>query len=388
MRPARPLIVLLVLTLGACDSEATVPEQTIVLSETSSPSAEPTSIPPPTPPAADSDLLDVGNIVAMPLRSVQGATGTITIERGEDTGGYRLVPDPSSETHFFIELFGTYQMDVAPETAQWGDLDWRVEGADGAAVGAEVLRAFPEPEERGSLGNWPGATVPEDRYQGWIIFAVPRGTADVALELVYQPDGVDEETRFPLRNSAEAPTPVVAEWPRPDPVYMSQDGLEITVLESVDADSLFADADTCTNPDGGYTVSFPESWYTNTAIGDISACSWFSPTFYQATPGGPRPDEIAIDIRVFEGAVGFIWADLYSEEVTLDGVGARRAETGMTKDAGTPTKTFQYTYLARLDDDPTEGRKLWAFTGTDYGGTYELNKAVLDRIMASIEWID
>ncbi|MEO7294597.1 MAG: hypothetical protein ABIZ57_00515, partial [Candidatus Limnocylindria bacterium] len=154
-----------------------------------------------------------------------------------------------------------------------------------------------------------------------------------------------------------------------------------------EADALFADADTCTNPEDGYTVIFPESWYTNTEIGDVSACSWFSPVFYEATEGGPVPEEIAIEIRMFEGMVGFIWADLYTEEVTLDGLGARRSETGETKDPNTPTDQFQYSYLARLDASE-EGRKLWAFTGTEYGGDYELNKAVFDRIMASLEFTD
>lgn len=55
----------------------------------------------------------------------------------------------------------------------------------------------------------------------------------------------------------------------------------------------------------------------------------------------------------------------------------------MTNDPTTPTDTFQYDYLASLDDD-LEGRKLWAITGTDSGGDYELNKAILDRIMASL----
>jgi hypothetical protein len=347
----------------------------------------PSTSPEPSPAANDSDLLEPGRSVSLAVQSTDGAAGTITIERGEDVGGYPLVPVPSSETHFFVELRAMYEMSVAPETAQWGDLDWQVEGAGGVDVDSELLRAYPEIEGRPGLGNWPGATVPESRYEGWMIFAIPREWADTPLELVYGPPGVGEDTRFALRVPGNAPSPVAAEWPPPDPVYVAQPGMPFTVLESLEADELFADADTCTNPEGGYTVRFPESWYTNTAIGDVPACSWFSPTFYEATAGGARPDEIAIEIRVFEGAVGFIWVDLYTEEVALDGFDARRSETGMTKDVMTPSDQFQYSYLASLDAG-SEGRKLWAFTGTEYGGNYELNKAVFDRIMASLEFTD
>ena len=318
--------------------------------------------------------------------SEDGVTGTITLERGADVGGYPLVTEPSSESHFFVEVFATYELASATEEGQWGALDWRVASADGTVDGQSV-DSFPPPKGRGPLGQWPGATVPETRYEGWMIFAIAREAAATSFDLVYQPEGVSEMTRIPLRAPGEAPEPVQAEWPRPDPVYVAKDGLPFTVLDSPEADALFADADTCTNPDGGYTVSFPESWYTNTEIGEVSACSWFSPVFYEATEGGPRPEEIAIEITVFDGAVGFIWADLYAEELSLDGLAAVRSETGQTKDAATPTDQFQYSYLARLDASQ-DGRKLWAFTGVDYGGDYELNKAVFDRIMASLKFTE
>lgn len=359
------------------------------LDESAVPSTTPIPSAPssPTPlPDRDDNLLEAGNTVAIPVISGAGVAGTITIERGADVGGYPLVVEPSSGSHFFIEVFATYALDSATEQGQWGELDWRVESPDGA-IEAQLLTGFPPPEGRGPLGQWPGATVPESTYEGWMIFAVARDEADRDLELVYQPEGISEPTRIPLRAAGDSPAPIAAEWPRPEPVYVTKEGLPFTVLDSPEADALFTDADTCTNPDGGYTVTFPESWYTNTEIGEVPACSWFSPVFYEATESGPVPEEIAIEIRAFEGAVGFIWVDLYTEEVVLDGYAARRSETGMTKDAETPTNQFQYSYLASLDDD-SEGRKLWAFTGTEYGGDYELNKAVFDRIMATLEFAD
>lgn len=332
-------------------------------------------------------LLAPGSTVTLRIQSSEGVSGMITLERGEDVGGYPLVPTPSSELHFFVEVMATYELDRAPETATWGQVDWRLEGTDGP-VGAELLQAFPQPAGRNYLGNWPGATVPEPRYVGWLLFAVPRDMADAALHLIYQPPGVAQATRLPVRAPGDAPAPLVVEWPRPDPVYAARDGLPFTVLDSPEADALFVDPDICTNSEGGYTVSYPDSWYTNTAIGNVPACSWFSPTFYEADEGGQRPEEIAIQIGIVEGAIGFIWADLYTEEVTIGGVAGRRYETGMTKDPTQPTNTLLYSYLAYLDPSAIDGRKIWAFTGTDYGGEYELNRAVFDRIMASLEFSD
>lgn len=339
------------------------------------------------PPMIGAPLLRAGDAALLSAVEPAGSLGTITIDRGHDVGGYPLVLDPSSETHFFVELLATYELDHAPQGTEGGHLDWRVESPDGVTQG-ELLDSFPPPRGRSPLHGWSVAIVPETRYEGWLIFAIPREAADVALELVYQPVGMGEVARIPVRVPGAIPDPVAAEWPRPDPVYVAHDGLPFSVLASAEADGLFVDADTCTSPEGDYTVTYPDSWYTNTEVAGVSACSWFSPVFYDLNDDGSRPEEIAIEIGVFTGAVGFIWADLYTEAITIDGVEARRTETGMTKDPETPTDEFQYSYLARFAPDTTAGRKLSASTGTEYGGGYDLNKAVLDRIMASLEFTD
>ena len=370
--------------VGPDPDPSAAPSPTVAESPTGDPT--PSVVPSTSPEPVEGDLLHAGDRVDLDIRSVEGVSGSITLRREMDVGGYALVPEPNSETHFFVEIRVTYELETAPETASWGEVDWRVEGPDGP-VGVDFLVAVVPPGGRGSLGTWPGATVPEERYEGFLIFVVPRDLADTPLDLLYQPPGVADAVRIPLREPGDAPPPVAAEWPRPAPVYVEQPGLPFTVLESAEADALFEDPDTCTNPEDGYTVTYPDSWYTNTAAGSVPACSWFSPVFYELTDDGSRPPEIAVEITVFSGDIGFIWADLYSENVTLDGVDARRYETGETKDPMTPTDRFAYSYLAYLDD-VSEGRKLWAFTGVDYGGNYELNKAVFDRIMASFRFTD
>ncbi|MGH2445794.1 MAG: hypothetical protein ACRDGD_07125 [Candidatus Limnocylindria bacterium] len=362
------------------------PAPTSAPARTFSPAATPT--PGPTAELSQGPLLEPGDVARIPAVWMDKGFGTIALERGPDAGGYRLVPDPSSDSHFFIEIPIIYELERVPEGADWGGFDWTVQDSAGSVVAESTLVFAPPGQECRGLSQWPGATVPEDRFEGCLLFAIPRAAADDELALVYQPTRATAPLeRIPVRAPGPAPAPVDPEWPRPDPVYVAKPGLPFTVLESADADTLFAEADTCTNVDEGYMVTFPESWYTNTAIGDVPACSWFSPTFYEATEGGPLPEEIAIEISVFEGAIGFIWVDLYSEDVVLDGIDARRYETGMTKDVDQPTEAFQYVYLARFDES-SEGRKMWAFTGTEYGGDYELNRAVLDRIMASLEFTE
>jgi hypothetical protein len=52
-----------------------------------------------------------------------------------------------------------------------------------------------------------------------------------------------------------------------------------------------------------------------------------------------------------------------------------------------PTNWLQYAYLVQLGPTEEEGPNLLVRTNTDMGGDYQLNKAVLDRIMATIEFL-
>lgn len=54
----------------------------------------------------------------------------------------------------------------------------------------------------------------------------------------------------------------------------------------------------------GYTVAYPDEWYTNTVIGDVRPCSWFSPTYFDVIDPAVPPDEIAIFLGYFDGATG------------------------------------------------------------------------------------
>jgi len=154
-----------------------------------------------------------------------------------------------------------------------------------------------------------------------------------------------------------------------------------TVLPNPEADSLFLDRDECENAEDGYRLEFPEEWYTNTEIGDVPACSWFSPTFYEADDSGAVPPEIAITIEILDGDRGYHDDFISNEEVV---VGATQVAHRIEVESD---GTTMYEYVVQLGPTSEEGPNLLARTDTDMGGDYELNKAVLDRIMATVEFI-
>ena len=158
-----------------------------------------------------------------------------------------------------------------------------------------------------------------------------------------------------------------------------------TVTPHPEADALFLDRDDCQNPEGGYQLEFPEDWYTNTEIGSVPACSWFSPDFYKVDDPRDRPDEIAIEIFVIQGDRGYTGEVLSREEVIVGATQTGfRLEVEGTSDGADGTS---YEYKVQLGPTLEEGPNLVARTGTEMGGDYELSKAVLDRIMARIDFI-
>ena len=151
-----------------------------------------------------------------------------------------------------------------------------------------------------------------------------------------------------------------------------------TVTPNPEADALFIERDECTNRQDGYQLEFPDDWWTNTEIARFPACVWFSPTFYEVIDETQVPDEIAIKIEWVAGDIGRVDADIVErEDVVVGGQAAGRVEWS----------DDSYWYVIQLGPTPEEGPNLWAMTSADMGGDYELNKAVLDRIMSTIEFI-
>lgn len=188
--------------------------------------------------------------------------------------------------------------------------------------------------------------------------------------------------------ASPAPTAEPTATPTSEPTATPQQptGGGFTIASHPGADALFLERDECQNLQDGYQLIFPDEWYTNTEIRAVPACSWFSPEFYTVADGDDLPDEIAIEIFWLAGAYGYLEEPISRDEGMIGGQSAARIETGGTWDNPDGDGTM-YEYVVHLGPPNEEGPTLIARTDTDMGGEYELNKAVLDRIMATIEFI-
>lgn len=362
------------------------PSSTVTATATTEPS--PTSSP------RTDALLEPGDTVEFPAVDPQGEWGTIQIVRGEDLGGYSDA-EIGSDT-FVIELFVDYEAARLPDPEEFGRPDWMLQPTDAAAdaffpIGPTTFDRYPSgvrPDP--SLATYPGAidifTTPTE---GWVAFEVPRDAADLELELVYRPATLDEPAAtFVVREPGDPPRPVEADEPpqAPEaPEYVERPGLPITVIASAAADDLFSRPDRCTNPVGGYSVTFPDDWYRNTEIGDTPACSWFTPEYFEVDESGQALDEIWIGLGIIDGAIGYTGiTQIYSsEEITIDGVNATRVESNPNPNEDPAYR--RYWYVVPLDSEGV-GPTFVAQTDTDSADDYELARAVLDRIMASLEF--
>lgn len=183
-------------------------------------------------------------------------------------------------------------------------------------------------------------------------------------------------TATPTASPTDSPTPIPTPMPTPG-------GFEMT--PNADADALFALRDICTSPDAGYQLEYPELWWTNTEIGDFPACVWYSPTFYEVPDASQRPVEIAIEIIRVDGERAYSVEPTSRQDGEVGGQPAFRVEVPGA--AGQPASFRAYEYVVQLGPTFQAGPNLVARTDTTMGGDYELNRAVLDRIIATLEFI-
>lgn len=180
----------------------------------------------------------------------------------------------------------------------------------------------------------------------------------------------------PVATPSDEPTASPSPSPSPSP---------FSVLDSEEADALFSRPDSCTNREVGYSVTFPDDWYTNTEIGEQAACSWFTPDFFEVEAPGQMPEEIWIGIGLIEGVFGYntLTPVESSDDIEIGGYAGHRAEYRTLDDIDdTDSDRLTYHYVLPFD---TAGPTLIAATDVDMADDYELAKAVLDRIMASME---
>lgn len=132
-----------------------------------------------------------------------------------------------------------------------------------------------------------------------------------------------------------------------------------------EAEALFTDRDVCVDPERGLSVVFPDAWWTNTAVDDLPACSWFAPTSFSYVSAQNVPEEVAITISIIEGSYGTYQEVSSWDSITLFEHPGSRWIIG-----------DGYQYVVSLGDVPDFGPTLLASTGSD-----PLSRAVLDQLM-------
>jgi len=360
-------------------------------------------------------LVSRGDLATIPALDASGEWGKIRLERGNDVGGYRGVAsvDPKLGVHYFendpqafyVEVLVQYAADRDPLPADFGSTDWALLAGDAELkpIGSQLNLAGPLPQ---LTPGYPGAIdIFSSPVKGWLVFAVPRTAENLTLRLAYIPTAAPRtRTEIAVRERGAAPQHVATARAPAKPTYVDKEGLAFSVVDSATADDLFATADSCTNPQAHYTVTYPDTWYTNTAIGDVPACSWFSPVLYEATgnysgrDASPPPDEVVIVMnysRGVGGIGGFGEPVRFSEQLAVDGREGVRDETVGAGDGLVPLGGYRYQYTITvagvLPNEDNSAVVLFASTTwmpADDSATYELNEAVLDRIMASITFGD
>jgi hypothetical protein len=162
---------------------------------------------------------------------------------------------------------------------------------------------------------------------------------------------------------------------------------------------VFAMPDSCTNPEAGYRVAYPEAWYSNAAMDNplnsdgegIAACWLFAPTDFALVYGTHIPVEVAIIIRRFELDEGVEWAYgladgarvLSSSETAVAGLPAHFLEIEVTERSMALAPGDR---IARFVVAVSDGAYLVAQT-IYYGPGYEESKAVLSQMMRTMELI-
>jgi hypothetical protein len=217
---------------------------------------------------------------------------------------------------------------------------------------------------------------------------IPHALA-IALVLVLAACTPTGETS-PSVEPTDTPQPTRSATPEAEPTNSAEPsasespiegGSGFTIEANAEADALFLERFSCENLDDGYQVDFPAEWNTNAELGGVPPCSWFAPTEYETGGPGEVPDEVAIEVFVIDGPR----VHTGEEGERVEGmIGATQPAYRVEIAGGGET---DYEYVVQLGRTVEEGPNLVARTSTEMGGDFDLSRAVLDRMMATMEFI-
>lgn len=207
----------------------------------------------------------------------------------------------------------------------------------------------------------------------------------------------------PSASSTPRPTPdeTATDQPTPTVVPATAEPTSTATPDESAADGefgadVFDDPDDCSHPSGAYRVAFPDAWWWNTDyedpdIGPVAACRFFAPSSFDAFSATRRnavPTGVAIWLDYAErGCFGFINPVLEEHELMIDGFTATVREFAQGQQGDAPPAYYQYIIqlTPEVACEDAASKAIVATTGVDMFGDYEDNKAMLDRMMETME---
>lgn len=146
------------------------------------------------------------------------------------------------------------------------------------------------------------------------------------------------------------------------------------------AEEVFTPPDVCVDLVRGLTVILPDSWWTNSAIDGVDACTYLAPGPFELTDPGTTPDGVVITLEVVAGNAATLEQILGIETLLVDAHRATRWELRPGLGAPPPdTRTYQY--AIELDASPADGPTLVATLTRERSDDYDRERAILDEMM-------
>jgi len=229
----------------------------------------------------------------------------------------------------------------------------------------------------------------------------------IGLGIINPPDdGIGTQpTPSPSASSAATPSasasaePSASELatPFPSPGASTGDG-EFGPIHSMAPEDAFANGEGCqvtnvittvnTESGFGWTISFPEGWYTNQETDDRSACTLFASEPIVFADDGTYPQSVEIVGNVPPGADFSTGGEITrTDEYTVDGVPAVRYEVAASEGGFSPDPAVLWA-IAVAGSLPAEGNDqpyLILSTGSSDSAELARRADILDRMVATLD---
>jgi hypothetical protein len=143
-----------------------------------------------------------------------------------------------------------------------------------------------------------------------------------------------------------------------------------------------------TESDIGWTISFPEGWYTNDGTDDRSACTLFASEPIVFAGDGTYPQSVEIVGNVPPGSDFSTGGEITrTDEYTVDGVAAVRYEVAASEGGFSPDPAVLWV-IAVAGNLPAEGNDqpyLILSTGSSDPAAMATQADILDRMVATLD---